>query len=59
MRGGPQTLRQAHLTGGESELRSVGAFTSPVTCGGHGNEGVEHGASILTELLNNDVAHHH
>lgn len=58
MRGGPQTWRQGYLTGGASELRSVGASTSPVTCGGHGNEGVGHGASTLTELLSNDVAHY-
>lgn len=53
MRGGPQILRQGHLTGRASELRSVGASTSPVTCGGHGNEEVEHGD------MNNDIAHHH
>lgn len=40
MRGGPQTWCQGHLRGGVSELRPVGASISPVTCGGHGNEGV-------------------
>lgn len=59
MRGRPQVLRQGHLKGGASELRSVGASTSPVSCGGHGNEGVGHGASIRTELLSNGVARRH